>query len=76
MPASVSRSSSERAALRSGEADNSYRDERVRAVFAMAPGLAPVFTLESLGKISIPVAIATGKCRRDRAANLRCRGSG
>jgi predicted dienelactone hydrolase len=41
---------------RYSEANNSYRDERVRAIFAMAPGLAPVFTPESLGKISIPVA--------------------
>jgi len=41
-------------------ASNSYRDERVRAVFAMAPGPAPSFTPESLGAISIPVAIVTG----------------
>jgi predicted dienelactone hydrolase len=45
---------------RYGKADKSYRDERVRAVFAMAPGLGPVFTPESLAKISIPVAIVTG----------------
>jgi len=45
---------------RYSKADNSYRDERVRAVFAMAPGLGPVFTPDSLGKISIPVAIVTG----------------
>jgi predicted dienelactone hydrolase len=45
---------------RYSEAGNSYRDERVRAVFAMAPGLGPVFTPESLGKIAIPVAIVTG----------------
>jgi predicted dienelactone hydrolase len=45
---------------RYSEADHSYRDERVRAVFAMAPGPGPVFTPESLGKISIPVAIVTG----------------
>ena len=41
-------------------ASNSYRDARVRAVFAMAPGLGPVFTPESLGKVSIPVAIVSG----------------
>jgi len=41
-------------------AGNSYRDARVRAVFAMAPGLGPVFTSESLGKVSIPVAIVSG----------------
>ena len=39
---------------------NSYRDARVRAVFAMAPGLGPIFTPESLAKISISVAIVCG----------------
>jgi predicted dienelactone hydrolase len=41
-------------------AGQSYRDERVRAVFAMAPGPMPAFTPESLGAISIPVAIVAG----------------
>lgn len=41
-------------------AGNSYRDAHVRAVFAMAPGLGPIFTPESLGKISIPIAIVSG----------------
>jgi len=45
---------------RYSKAGNSYRDERVRAVLAMAPGPVPVLTPESLGKISIPVAIVTG----------------
>jgi predicted dienelactone hydrolase len=45
---------------RYSKAGNAYGDERVRGVFAMAPGLVPVFTPESLGKISIPVAIVTG----------------
>ena len=45
---------------RYSEADKSYRDERVRAIFALAPGLGPVFTPQSLGKISIPVAIVAG----------------
>ncbi len=45
---------------RYSNADNSYRDERIRAVFAMAPGLGPIFVPESLGRISIPVAIVTG----------------
>jgi predicted dienelactone hydrolase len=45
---------------RYGEAGRSYRDERIHAVFALAPGPGPVFTQESLGKISIPVAIAAG----------------
>lgn len=41
-------------------AGNSYRDPRVRAVFAMAPALGPAFQPESLKKISIPVAIVAG----------------
>lgn len=45
---------------RYGKAGNSYRDERIRAVFAMAPGPVPILTAESLAKISIPVAIVTG----------------
>lgn len=45
---------------RYSKAGNSYRDARVRAVFAMAPGPGPIFIPESLGKISIPVAIVTG----------------
>jgi predicted dienelactone hydrolase len=35
----------------------SYRDPRVRAVFAMAPGLAQAFLPDSLAHIDIPVAI-------------------
>lgn len=38
----------------------SYRDERVRAVFAMAPALGPAFLPESLERIDIPVAIVAG----------------
>ena len=38
----------------------SYRDPRVRAVFAMAPGLGPAFLPESLAAIRIPVAIVAG----------------
>jgi predicted dienelactone hydrolase len=45
---------------RHSAAGNSYRDARVRAVFAMAPGPGPAFTPDSLGKISIPVAIVSG----------------
>jgi predicted dienelactone hydrolase len=41
-------------------ADDSYRDPRVRAVFAMAPALGPAFTAASLEKISIPVEIVAG----------------
>lgn len=46
--------------LRYGRFADSYRDERLRAVLAMAPGLGPSFIPESLGKIAIPVAIVTG----------------
>jgi predicted dienelactone hydrolase len=38
----------------------SYRDPRVRAVLAMAPGLADAFLPESLVHIDIPVAIVAG----------------
>jgi predicted dienelactone hydrolase len=47
------------AALR--DSDKSYRDPRVRAVFAMAPPLAPAFTPGSLAAIRIPVAIVAGE---------------
>jgi predicted dienelactone hydrolase len=39
---------------------DSYRDSRIRAVFAMAPALGPAFRSEGLGKISIPVEIVAG----------------
>jgi len=42
------------------QASDSYRDSRVRAVFAMAPALGPAFTAASLDKISIPVEIVAG----------------
>ena len=38
----------------------SYRDPRIRAVFAIAPAVARAFTPESLQKISIPVEIVAG----------------
>ncbi|HKD79020.1 MAG TPA: peptidase [Candidatus Angelobacter sp.] len=41
-------------------ASDSYRDARVRAVFAIAPALGPAFKPESLAKISIPVEIVAG----------------
>lgn len=41
-------------------AGNSYRDPRVRAVFAMAPALGPAFPPEGLRKISIPVRLVAG----------------
>lgn len=42
------------------EASRSYRDPRVRAVFAIAPGLGGAFVPGSLAKISIPVEIVAG----------------
>jgi predicted dienelactone hydrolase len=41
-------------------ASDSYRDARVRAVFAIAPALGPAFRPASLAKISIPVQIVAG----------------
>jgi predicted dienelactone hydrolase len=38
----------------------SYGDPRVRAVFAMAPALGPVFLPDSLAHIDIPAAIVAG----------------
>jgi predicted dienelactone hydrolase len=38
----------------------SYRDSRIRAVFAMAPALGPAFAPASLKTIAIPVAIIAG----------------
>jgi predicted dienelactone hydrolase len=39
---------------------DSYRDLRVRAVFAIAPAVATAFSPESLQKITIPVEIVAG----------------
>lgn len=41
-------------------AGDSYRDPRIRAVFAIAPAVARAFTPESLEKIAIPVEIVAG----------------
>jgi predicted dienelactone hydrolase len=41
-------------------AGDSYRDPRIRAVFAIAPALGPAFKPGSLDKISIPVEIVAG----------------
>jgi predicted dienelactone hydrolase len=40
---------------------DSYRDRRVRSVFAMAPALGPAFPASGLKKISIPVVIVAGE---------------
>ena len=39
---------------------DSYRDPRIRAVFAIAPAVARAFTPESLQKIAVPVEIVAG----------------
>jgi predicted dienelactone hydrolase len=41
-------------------AGNSYRDSRIRAVFAIAPAGGPAFQTGSLKEISIPVEIVAG----------------
>lgn len=41
-------------------ASDSYRDPRIRAVFAIAPAVARAFTAESLHKVTIPVEIVAG----------------
>ena len=47
----------QRAMQHSGD---SYRDPRIRAVFAIAPAVARAFTPESLQKITIPAEIVAG----------------
>jgi predicted dienelactone hydrolase len=42
-------------------AGDSYRDPRVRSVFAIAPALGPAFPQAALAKISIPVQIVAGE---------------
>lgn len=42
-------------------AGDSYRDTRIRAVFAIVPAVARAFTPESLHNISIPVEIIAGE---------------
>ncbi len=40
--------------------DKSYRDPRIRAVFAIAPAIGAGFSPQNLAKISIPVEIVAG----------------
>lgn len=51
---------SDSAAPAAGDAARSYRDPRVRAVFAIAPGFADAFLPDSLSRIDIPAAIVAG----------------
>ena len=39
----------------------SYRDARMRTIFAMAPALGAAVTADSLGKIEIPTVIVAGE---------------
>jgi predicted dienelactone hydrolase len=41
-------------------AADSYRDPRIKAIFAIAPAIARAFHLESLKQIDIPVVIVAG----------------
>jgi predicted dienelactone hydrolase len=45
-------------------AGDSYRDARIRAVFAIAPAVAQAFSPESLRKVEIPVEIVVGAADR------------
>lgn len=42
------------------EGDRSYRDPRIRAVFAIAPALGVAFSSQDLAKISIPIEMVVG----------------
>lgn len=42
-------------------AGDSYRDKRIKRVFAIAPALGSGFTKEGLGKVKIPVRIVIGQ---------------
>jgi len=54
-------------------AGDSFRDARVRAVFAMAPGLGPAITTSSLGTISIPVQIVAGESDQNVPIDLNAK---
>jgi predicted dienelactone hydrolase len=52
---------------------DSFRDTRVRAVFAMAPGLGPAVTAASLATISIPVQLVAGESDRNVPVELNAK---
>ena len=52
---------------------DTFRDARVRAVFAMAPGLGPAFTPSSLERISIPVQIVAGESDQNVPVELNAK---
>ena len=43
------------------EAGGSYRDERIRAAFAIAPALGPALITDSLTRVDVPVEIVAGQ---------------
>ena len=43
------------------EAGKSYRDERVKAVFAMAPAVGPGFEPSALASVNIPIYIIASR---------------
>jgi predicted dienelactone hydrolase len=53
--------STEVATIDYSNAGRNYRDERIKAVYAMAPALGPGMLADELAKISIPVGIITAK---------------
>lgn len=54
------------------EAARSFRDHRIKSVFAVAPALGPAFVPESLRDIAVPVAIIAGN--DDRLVPVRSNG--
>jgi predicted dienelactone hydrolase len=52
---------------------SSFRDARVRAVFAMAPGLGPAMPALSLKAISIPVEIVAGESDQNNPVALNAK---
>jgi predicted dienelactone hydrolase len=54
-------------------AGDSFRDKRIRRVFAIAPALGSGFTKEGLGKVKIPVRIVVGQADQvtPRATNAQ-----
>jgi predicted dienelactone hydrolase len=49
-------------------ANTSYRDQRIKAVFALAPVLGPAFSPAGLSSINIPVKIVVGAADRSAPA--------
>lgn len=62
-------------AMRASLADSglSYRDERVRAVYAMAPVMGPALDPQSLATVAIPARIVVGDSDDQAPADLTAR---